>query len=54
MAEEKQASFEGLMKQIEEFEKTLRELAANVEALKQKLQANLKKYGSDISKWPKS
>jgi ribosomal protein L29 len=40
------------MKQIEEFEKTVSELAANVENLKKKLLTNKEKYGTDISKWP--
>jgi len=52
MAESKSPSFEEIMKQIEEFEKTVSELAANVENLKKKLLANKEKYGTDISKWP--
>lgn len=54
MAEEKKAkSVEDLLKQIDEFEKTIQGLAGNVANLKNKLQQNKEKYGSDISQWPK-
>jgi uncharacterized protein Yka (UPF0111/DUF47 family) len=53
MAEAKQPSFDDLMKQIEEFERTIKELAENVRNLKQKLLENKEKYGADISAWPK-
>ena len=53
MAEEKRPSFDDLMKQIEEFERTIQNLAENVKNLKQKLLANKEKYGADISAWPK-
>ena len=49
----KQASFDDLMKQIEDFEKTISDLAVNVSKLKKKLMENKEKYGSDISAWPK-
>jgi len=51
MAEAK--SVEALLKQIDEFEKTIQGLTGNVEKLKKKLQENQQKYGADISKWPK-
>ena len=54
MAEEQKAkNFDELLKQIEEFEKTIQGLAGNVSALKQKLLENKGKYGPDIIKWPK-
>jgi len=54
MAEEQKAkSVDELLKQIEEFENTIKGLAGNVAALKQKLQENKEKYGPDISRWPK-
>jgi len=52
MTEGKQASYEELLKQIEDFEKTISDLAANVTKLKKKLAENREKYGSDISAWP--
>ena len=55
MAEEiKAKSIDDLMKQIEEFEKTIRGLQDNVNVLKKKLSENKEKYGNDISQWPKS
>ena len=54
MAEEQKAkSVDELLKQIEEFEKTIQGLAANVAALKKRLLENREKFGQDISKWPK-
>jgi hypothetical protein len=54
MAEEKGAkNVDDLLKQIEEFEKTLNGLGSNVASLKQKLVENKAKFGTDISKWPK-
>lgn len=54
MGEEKTtANVDDLLKQIEEFEKTIQGLANNVASLKQKLLENKEKYGPDISKWPK-
>ncbi|MFA4966787.1 MAG: hypothetical protein WC624_01015 [Candidatus Margulisiibacteriota bacterium] len=53
MAENKQPGFDDLMKQIEDFEKTINELAANVGKLKKKLLDNKGKYGPDIASWPK-
>ena len=54
MAEEKAAkNVDDLLKQIDEFEKTLKCLGSNVASLKQKLLENKAKFGVDISKWPK-
>jgi len=54
MAEEQKAkNVDDLLKQIEEFEKTIQGLAENVGALKKKLLENREKYGSDINQWPK-
>jgi prefoldin subunit 5 len=54
MAEEqKKKNVDELLRQIDEFEKTIRELAANVSALKNRLLESREKYGPDISKWPK-
>lgn len=47
-------SLENLLKQIEDFEKTIQGLANNVAKLKQKLLENKEKYGPDVSKWPKT
>ncbi|NQT29991.1 MAG: hypothetical protein HQ596_05420 [Candidatus Saganbacteria bacterium] len=52
MAEEAK-SVDELLAQIEEFEKTIKGLEANVETLRKRLRENREKYGSDISKWPK-
>lgn len=51
MADEKNVA--GIMKQIEEFENTIKSLQTNVDVLKKKLAENKAKYGDDISKWPK-
>ncbi len=53
MAEEKKKNVDDLLKQIEDFEKTIQGLAANVSGLKQKLIENKSKYGPDINSWPK-
>ena len=53
MAEGKTQNFDDLMKQIEEFEKTISELMGNVQRLKQKLLDNKTKYGPDVAAWPK-
>ena len=54
MAEEqKTKNVDELLKQIEEFEKTIQGLAQNVATLKKKLIENKAKYGPDISSWPK-
>jgi archaellum component FlaC len=42
-----------LLNKIEEFEKTIKGLEANVEVLKKKLADAKAKYGDDISQWPK-
>ncbi len=54
MAEEqKTKNVDELLKQVEDFEKTIKALAGNVANLKQKLVENREKYGPDIGKWPK-
>jgi hypothetical protein len=53
MTDNKPAKFEDLIKQIDDFEKTIQQLTSNVAVLKQKLKANQEKYGPDMSKWPK-
>ena len=54
MAEEKKAkSFEELIKQVEDFESTIKSLGENVGKLKAKLADNKTKYGPDLTKWPK-
>lgn len=52
MAEEAK-NVDELLLQISEFEKTIKGLESNVVTLKQKLEENKQKYGSDIGKWPK-
>ncbi|MFH1710573.1 MAG: hypothetical protein ABH860_05885 [bacterium] len=51
---EKSASFEELMKKVEEFEKTVLGLLENIKKFKTKLIENKSKYGNDTSKWPSS
>jgi len=51
--EQKEKNVEELLKQIEDFEKTIQGLAGNVANLKQKIIENKGKYGPDISSWPK-
>ena len=53
MAEAQTKNVDDLLKQIDEFEKTLKGLEGNVQTLKQRLTESKEKYGSDISKWPK-
>jgi len=54
MAEQPKAkSFEDLMKQVTEFESTIKSLAGNVANLKKKLTENRDKYGPDMTVWPK-
>jgi hypothetical protein len=54
MAEEKKAkNVDELLRQIDEFNKTITDLSGNVAALKKKLQENKTKYGNDIDQWPK-
>jgi hypothetical protein len=43
-----------VLKKIEEFEKTISQLAQNVASLKKKLLENKEKFGPDMSKWPKT
>jgi predicted RNase H-like nuclease (RuvC/YqgF family) len=51
MTEEKNVA--AIMKQIENFENTIKSLQANVDVLKSKLAEKKAKYGDDINKWPK-
>jgi len=51
MAEQK--SVDSLLKQIADFENTIKSLQVNVETLKKRLAENRAKYGDDISQWPK-
>lgn len=51
MTEEK--NVDKLLKQIEEFNQTIKGLADNVATLKHKLEDNKTKYGPDINQWPK-
>jgi len=54
MAEEQKAkNLEELMKQIDDFEKTIQGLAGNVANLKKKLIENKEKHGPDMNLWPK-
>ncbi|MBN2057923.1 MAG: hypothetical protein JW782_03935 [Candidatus Saganbacteria bacterium] len=53
MAEEQEKKVGQILKQIEEFEQTIKGLEANVAILKKKLADSREKYGEDISKWPK-
>ena len=54
MAEEQKVkNVDELLKQIEDFEKTIQGLAVNVAGLKKKLLENKDKYGPDIANWPK-
>ncbi|MBN3033805.1 MAG: hypothetical protein JW873_06900 [Candidatus Saganbacteria bacterium] len=53
MAEQKAKNLDELMKQIEDFEKTIQGLGQNVADLKKKLLENRDKYGADMTKWPK-
>ncbi|MCX5726805.1 MAG: hypothetical protein NT030_06520 [Candidatus Saganbacteria bacterium] len=52
MAETRTGSVDDILKQIEDFEKTVRDLAKNVTSLKDKLLKNKKLYGSDMDSWP--
>jgi hypothetical protein len=49
---EKPATFDELMKKVEEFEKTVLHLLENLKTFKTKLIENKEKYGPDTSKWP--
>lgn len=51
--EQKPKNVDELIKQIEDFEKTIKGLQDNVDALKKKLTDNKVKFGSDTTKWPK-
>ena len=49
---EKSATFEELMKKVEEFEKTVLGLLENIKKFKSRLVENKAKFGPDTSKWP--
>ncbi|MFH1386883.1 MAG: hypothetical protein ABIH50_04375 [bacterium] len=53
MAEQKAKNLDELLKQVEDFEKTIGDLGNNVAILKKKLLENKEKYGPDVSTWPK-
>ncbi len=53
MAEQKAKNLDELLKQIDDFEKTILTLGKNVADLKKKLIENRDKYGADMAKWPK-
>ena len=54
MAEETPVkNVEEVLRQIEEFEKTINGLTANVALLKSRLLESKNKYGTDVNKWPK-
>ena len=53
MAEGKSTSASELLRQIDDFENTIRELQKNVVILKEKVRKNSELYGPDPSKWPK-
>jgi len=52
MAEKKAGSVDDILKQIEEFENTVKDLTKNVKNLREKLLRNKKLYGSDMDRWP--
>ena len=52
MTEENLNDVSILLGKVEEFEKTISELSANVGKFKGKLREKLDKYGSDMTKWP--
>lgn len=51
MAEDKMSASD-LLKQINDFEKTIDNLTKNVTVLKQKLKEKQSQFGEDMSKWP--
>jgi hypothetical protein len=52
MADKRPETFSELMGKVEEFERTVSTLLANIKKFKTKLQENKRKYGADTSKWP--
>jgi len=50
--EQKPKNLDELLKQIDDFEKTIKGLAGNVANLRNKLLENKEKYGPDLTKWP--
>jgi hypothetical protein len=53
MADQQKAkNLEELMKQIDDFERTIQGLGKNVGDLKKKLLENKEKFGPDMTKWP--
>ena len=54
MAEEQKIkNVDELLKQIDDFETTIKGLSTNVGALKKRLIENKAKYGNDVSQWPR-
>ena len=53
MAEDKKVILDEVFKRLDEFEKTVSQLHENIKAFRNKLDENIKKYGADITKWPK-
>ncbi len=53
MDQEKAKNLDDLLKQISDFEGTIKGLQDNVAALKKKIVDNQAKYGPDIANWPK-
>jgi peptidoglycan hydrolase CwlO-like protein len=54
MADEQKAkNLDELLKQISDFEGTIKGLQDNVAALKKKIVDNQAKFGPDIANWPK-
>jgi len=52
MEMEVKGQVEDLIVKVNEFEKTVSGLLANIKKFKEKLLENKKKFGSDTSKWP--
>jgi peptidoglycan hydrolase CwlO-like protein len=53
MGEQTPKNVDDLLKQIDDFEKTIQGLVNNVTNLRKKLQENKEKFGTNISSWPK-
>jgi hypothetical protein len=53
MTNDKAKTLDELLKQISDFEGTIKGLQENVATLKKKIIENQAKYGPDMSQWPK-
>ncbi|MBI5701470.1 hypothetical protein HZC34_06505 [Candidatus Saganbacteria bacterium] len=53
MPDQNKTSVDELLKQIDDFEKTVNELVKNIATLRAKILKNKEAYGSDTNKWPK-